>query len=107
MACWVAVPNAALVATWHTSGDALVRVALGGHPSRAFSQVARGGWNVAVLVKAGRGRCGQAFHCGPPIPIHIIEDTEGMPRKKYEDPPEGMYDEVDGSGRGERGIQEP
>ena len=25
-------------------------------------------------------------------------------RKKHEDPPEGMYEEVDDSGRGERGM---
>ena len=34
---------------------------------------------------------------------HSIKDT-GKSRKKHEDSPEGMYDGVDDSGRGERGI---
>ena len=34
-----------------------------------------------------------------------IKDTGGRTRKKHEDPPKGMYEEVDDSGRGERGIQ--
>ena len=35
---------------------------------------------------------------------HSINDTGGRSRKKHEDPAEGMYDEVDDSGRGERGM---
>ena len=33
-----------------------------------------------------------------------IEDTGGRSTKKHEDPPEGMYEEVHDSGRGERGM---
>ena len=33
-----------------------------------------------------------------------IKDTRGRSRKKHEDPPKGMYEEVDDSGRGERGM---
>ena len=33
---------------------------------------------------------------------HSIKDTGGRSRKKHEDPPKGMYEEVDDSGRGER-----
>ena len=35
---------------------------------------------------------------------HRIRDTGGRSRKKHENPPEGMYEEVDDSGRGERGM---
>ena len=35
---------------------------------------------------------------------HSIKDTGGRSRKNYEDPPEGVYEEVDDSGQGERGI---
>ena len=35
---------------------------------------------------------------------HSIEDTGGRSRKKHEDPPKGMYEEVDDSGRGERSM---
>ena len=35
---------------------------------------------------------------------HSIEVTGGRSRKKYEEP-EGMYEEVDDSGRGERAMQ--
>ena len=35
---------------------------------------------------------------------HSIKDIGGRSRKKHEDPPEGMYEEVDNSGRGERGM---
>ena len=31
-------------------------------------------------------------------------DTGGRSRKKHEDPPKGVYEEVDDSGRGERGM---
>ena len=33
-----------------------------------------------------------------------IKDTGGRPRKKHKDPSDGMYEEVDDSGRGERGL---
>ena len=36
------------------------------------SRVARDGWNVAALIKAGGGRCGQAFHRGPPKDMKIL-----------------------------------
>ena len=32
------------------------------------------------------------------------KDTGGRSREKHDDPPEGMYEEVDDSGRGERGM---
>ena len=35
---------------------------------------------------------------------HSIKDTGGRSRKKLEDPTEGMYEEVDDSGGGERGV---
>ena len=35
---------------------------------------------------------------------HSMKDTGGRSRKKYEDLPEGMYEEVDDSGQGERGM---
>ena len=35
---------------------------------------------------------------------HSIKDTGGKSYKKHEDSPEGMYEEVDNSGRGERGM---
>ena len=35
---------------------------------------------------------------------HSIRDTGGRSRKKHEDLPEGIYEEVDDSGRGESGI---
>ena len=35
---------------------------------------------------------------------HNIKDTGGSSRKKHKDPPEGMYEEFDDSGRGERGM---
>ena len=34
---------------------------------------------------------------------HSIKDTGGRSRKKYEDPPEGMYEDVDGE-RDERAL---
>ena len=33
-----------------------------------------------------------------------LVEVGGRSRKKHEDPPEGMYEEVDDSGRGERGT---
>ena len=38
---------------------------------------------------------------------HCIKDTGGRSRKKHEVPPEGIYEEVDDNGRGERGMQRP
>ena len=38
---------------------------------------------------------------------HSIKGIKGRSRKKHEDRPEGMYEEVDDSGRGERGMQRP
>ena len=35
---------------------------------------------------------------------HSNKDTGGRSRKKHEDPPEGMYEEVHDSGRGKRGM---
>ena len=35
---------------------------------------------------------------------HSITDTEEKSRKKHEDLPEGMYEEVNDSGRGERDM---
>ena len=35
---------------------------------------------------------------------HSIKDTGGRSRKKHEHPPKGMYEAVDDSGRGERGM---
>ena len=35
---------------------------------------------------------------------HSIKDTGGRSCKKHENLPEGMYEEVDDSGRGERGM---
>ena len=34
----------------------------------------------------------------------VSKILEGRSRKKHEDPPDGMYEEVDDSGRGERGM---
>ena len=34
---------------------------------------------------------------------HSIKEG-GRSRKKHEDPPEGMYEDIDDSGRGERGM---
>ena len=53
----MAVHNSRLDATWYTSEDALVRVALEGRPISAFSQGARNEWNVAVLIRTDKGRC--------------------------------------------------
>ena len=41
------------------------------------------------------------FFCSVP---QKIKDTGGRSRKKHEDPPEGMYEEVDDSGRGKIGM---
>ena len=50
-----------------------------------------------VSGKRGRGR--------PRLTLeNIIKDTGGRSRKKHEEPPEGVYEEVDDSGRGERGM---
>ena len=38
---------------------------------------------------------------------HSIKDIGGRSCKKHEDPSKGMYDEVDDSGRDERGKQRP
>ena len=35
---------------------------------------------------------------------HNIKDTGGRLCKKHENPPEGMYEEVDDSGRDEKGM---
>ena len=35
---------------------------------------------------------------------HSIKDTRVRSREKHESPPEGMYEEVDDRGRGERGM---
>ena len=34
-----------------------------------------------------------------------VSDTEGRSRQNNEEPVEGIYEEVDDSGRGERGMQ--
>ena len=50
-----------------------------------------------VSGKRGRRRSQLTFE-------NSIKDTGGRWRKKHEDSPEGMYKEVDDSGRGERGM---
>ena len=35
---------------------------------------------------------------------HSIKDTGGGSCKRHEDPPEGVYEEVDDSGQSERGM---
>ena len=36
--------------------------------------------------------------------VERMSDERKRSRKKHEDPPEGMYEEVDDSGRGKRGM---
>ena len=48
--------------------------------------------------KRGRGRPRLIFE------ITVSTDTGGRSRKKHEDPPMGMYEEVDDNGRGGRGA---
>ena len=49
-------------------------LALVGCTNSAVSRSARGGWNVAAHLRAGRGRCGRAFHDEPLI--HNVKMSE-------------------------------
>ena len=51
-----------------------------------------------VSGKIGRGRPWLTFE------NTVLKTTGGRSRKTHEDSTEGMYEEVDDSGRGERGI---
>ena len=59
-------------------------------------------WQIKIIMEKrerGRGRPRLTFEN-----TVSIKDTGGSTRKNHEDPPEGMYEEVDDTERGERGI---
>ena len=65
-------------------------------------------YNGKVSGKRGRSLPLPLLPLTPPTSVdlrkHSIEDTRGRSRKKHKDPPKGMYEKVDDSGRGERGM---
>ena len=69
-----------------------------GHVERMSDErMAKKIYDGKVSGKRGRRRSRLTFE-------NSIKDTGGRSRKKHEDPPEGMYEKVDDSGRGERGM---